>query len=151
MKFPLDATGSKLREIVSAANNSFQLKNLAELALAGGGRFNNCSKCGKRPGPKIQPPDLRKALKMLLPIPQPKILRLNVAPNFLDILDLQLYKSIADGLPALENLWLGHPEFPQIQNLKRRHTMRGYLCIILLLSVVCFRILKGLVWELWTV
>ncbi len=48
---------------------------------------------------------------MLLPLPQLKILRLSVAPNFLDILDLKLYRSITAGLPALEKLSLGHAEF----------------------------------------
>ena len=50
-------------------------------------------------------------MNMLLPMPNLKILRLSVAPNFLDVLDLQLYKSITDGLPSLEKLWLGHSEF----------------------------------------
>ncbi|KAF4632611.1 hypothetical protein G7Y89_g5515 [Cudoniella acicularis] len=48
---------------------------------------------------------------MLLPLPQLRILRLSVAPNFLDILDLKLYRSITAGLPALEELSLGHAEF----------------------------------------
>lgn len=48
---------------------------------------------------------------MLLPMHQLKTLRLSVAPNFLDVLDLQLYESITNGLPALEKLWLGHARF----------------------------------------
>lgn len=50
---------------------------------------------------------------MLLPMPHLKILRLSVAPNLLNVLDLDLYKSITDGLPALEKLWLGHEDFIQ--------------------------------------
>jgi hypothetical protein len=97
--------------VVFSVNRSCRLRNLTELALAGGGWFSNCDECGKRPGPNIKPTELRKALNVLLPMPQLKILRLSVAPNFLDILDLQLYKSITNGLPALEKLWLGHAEF----------------------------------------
>ena len=111
IKFPLEATGTMFLDVVSAANRSCRLRNLSELALAGGGWFNNCDECGKRPAPKITPAELREALIMLLPMSQLKILRLSVAPNFLDVLDLQLYKSITDGLPALEKLWLGHEEF----------------------------------------
>lgn len=48
---------------------------------------------------------------MLLPLPQLKVLRLSVAPNFLDVLDPKLYESIAKGLPALEKLTLGHADF----------------------------------------
>ena len=48
---------------------------------------------------------------MLLPMPHLKLLRFSVAPNFLDLLDLDLYKSIADGLPALGKLWLSHVDF----------------------------------------
>ena len=44
-------------------------------------------------------------------MPHLKALRLSVAPNFLDVLDFDLYKSITEGLPALETLRLGHAEF----------------------------------------
>lgn len=77
----------------------------------GGGWLKTCAECGKRPALKIRPTEVRDALNMLLPMPQLKILRLSVAPNFLDVLDLGLYKSITDGLPILEKLWLGHAEF----------------------------------------
>lgn len=98
-------------DVVSAAQNNCELRNLTELALSGGGWFDNCMECGKRPPPKITPEELRQALRMLLPLPKLKILRLSVAPNFLDILDLDLYKEITDQLHSIEKLWLGHSEF----------------------------------------
>lgn len=111
IKFPIEVTGRKFLDVVSAANNSCRLGNLTELALAGGGWFPHCWECGHRPPPQIRPADLRTGLNMLLPLPQLRILRLSVAPNFLDILDLKLYRSITAGLPALEKLSLGHPQF----------------------------------------
>ena len=111
IKFPIDADGTMFLDTVSAAKSSCRLENLTELALAGGGWFSNCDECGKLSEPIIQPHELREAMDMLLPIRRLKTLRLSVAPNFLDILDLELYKSITDGLPALEKLWLGNEMF----------------------------------------
>jgi hypothetical protein len=111
IKFPFEVTGRKFLDVVSAANNSCGLGNLTELALAGGGWFPHCRECEHQLRPQIRPADLRTGLNMLLPLPQLKILRLSVAPNFLDILDLKLYRSITAGLPALEKLSLGHAEF----------------------------------------
>ena len=111
IKFPIEATGRMFLDVVSAANKSCRLGSLTELALAGGGYFNNCPECRIHPGSDIKPTELREALKMLLPMPKLKTLRLSVAPNFLDVLDLQLYESITSGLPALEKLYLGHREF----------------------------------------
>ena len=111
IKFPFEVTGRKFLDVVSAVNNSCRLGNLTELALAGGGWSLHCRGCRYRPRPQIQPADLRAGLNMLLPLPQLKILRLSVAPNFLDILDLKLYRTITAGLPALEKLSLGHAEF----------------------------------------
>ena len=71
-----------------------------------------CTTCGVRPAPKITNAELRMALDMLLPLPQLKTLRLSVAPpDFLTVLDLELYRKIANGLPALEKLWLSPAEF----------------------------------------
>ena len=67
--------------------------------------------CGLGPNPKVQTEDFWKAMKMLRPMPLLRILRLTVAPNFLDILDMKLYKDMTRRLPALEVLWLGHPDF----------------------------------------
>jgi hypothetical protein len=104
IKFPVEATGPMFLQVVSAAKQSCRLHRLTELALAGGGYEAS-------PKPLIQSPDLRKAIQMLMPLPQLRTLRLSVAPNFLDVLDLQLYQEIADGLPALEKLMIGHPTF----------------------------------------
>jgi hypothetical protein len=111
IKFLFKVTGRKFQDVVSAANNSCRLGNLTELVLAGGGWFPHCRECGHRPRPQIRPADLRTGLNMLLPPPQLKILRLSVAPNFLDVLDLKLYRSVTVGLPALEKLSLGYAEF----------------------------------------
>lgn len=111
IKFPIEVAGREFLDVVSTANTSCRLGNLTELALAGGGWFPHCWQCGHRPRPQIRPADLRTSLNMLLPLPQLRILRLSVAPNFLDILDLKLYRSITAGLPALEKLSLGHAEF----------------------------------------
>lgn len=111
IKFPAEASGSMFLEVVSAAKENCRMENLTELALAGGGWFNNCGECGKRFAPNVQPAELRQAMKILLPLPQLTTLRISVAPNFLDVLDLEMYQSMADGLPNLERLWLGHPEF----------------------------------------
>lgn len=131
INFPREADADILLHIVSAAKESCQLKYLNELALTGGnsmkgppgGRHRHSSWYrGSEeifPGdPKFLPPDpptgtiqpreLRNALKILLPLPHLRTLQLSVAPNFLDILDLELYKSITDGLPALRTLSLGH-------------------------------------------
>jgi hypothetical protein len=98
IKFPFEVPGRKFLDVVSAVNNSCRLGNLTELVLAGGGWFPHCRECGHRPHPQIPPADLRTGLNMLLPLPQLKILRLSVAPNFLDILNLKLYRSITAGL-----------------------------------------------------
>ncbi|KAJ4292401.1 hypothetical protein N0V90_009063 [Kalmusia sp. IMI 367209] len=111
IKFRYDATGSQFLDVVKAAKQSCQLGNLKELALAGGGWFDNCPECGARPAPLIKPSTLRKALQHLLPLPNLKVLRISVAPNFLDILDMNMYKGIAAHLPNLEKLHLGHGEF----------------------------------------
>ena len=111
IKFPTAVTGRKFLDVMSAASDSCRLGKLTELALAGGGWFPHCWECVHRSSPQIPPADLRTGLNMLLPLHQLRILRLNVAPNFLDILDLKLYRSITAGLPALEELSLRHAEF----------------------------------------
>jgi hypothetical protein len=109
IKFPAHVTSTEFHEIVSAANTNCRLGHLNGLALAGGGWFTHC--CGARPEPRIQPADLRATFKMLLPMTRLKTLRLSVAPNFLDVLDLDIYKTMTAGLPSLEKLYLGHAEF----------------------------------------
>jgi hypothetical protein len=84
---------------------------MTELVLSGGGyhaRGHTTHDWGRRDpqqqGPGIRPVELRSALTMFLLLSQLTVLRLTVAPNFLDVLDLNLYRSITDGLPALEQL-----------------------------------------------
>ena len=56
----------------------------------------------------IKSTELREALTLLLPLPFLTTLQLSVAPSFLGHLDLNIYKSITDGLPALTTLSIGH-------------------------------------------
>ena len=111
LKFHFNATGSMFLDIISSLKKSCRLRHLTELALAGGGWFNNCGECGARPPPRIKPSELRSAMTMLLPLPQLRVLRISVAPNFLSILDLDLYRTITGGIQSLEVLSLGHREF----------------------------------------
>ena len=105
-------------DVVAAAKSSCRLTNLHELALAssfGGERWSaNQEEYENSSKDKISPTDLRTAVISLLPMPCLRNLRISVALNFLDILNLSLYKSIADGLPALEKLWLGYSESTRI-------------------------------------
>ncbi|KAH8647949.1 hypothetical protein BX600DRAFT_443284 [Xylariales sp. PMI_506] len=116
IKFPVEVTGPVFLDVVNAANRSCRLQNLVKLSLSGGGWLQAHGKDPRghevpRPPPLISGEELRQSITMLLPFHRLKLLRLSVAPNFLDILDLALYRSIAEGLPALEQLWLGHREF----------------------------------------
>lgn len=79
--------------------------------MQGGGCFRTCPECSTRPAPQIKSHELRQGLRIFLPLPKLKVLRLSVAPNFLDILDLEMYREITDGLQAVEKLWLSHGEF----------------------------------------
>jgi hypothetical protein len=108
IKFPPEVTNSMFLDLVAAAKRNCRLEKLTNLALAGGGWFENC---GQRPAPKLLPLEFRQGFQSLLPLPMLKVLRLSAAPNFLDVLDLDLYKSITDGLPSLEKLYLGHASF----------------------------------------
>ncbi|KAK9416899.1 putative F-box domain-containing protein [Seiridium unicorne] len=103
IKFPNSTNGRMLLEVVSAVKRSCRLRKLRELSLVGGQE----SHYRGNPSPMITPEELRAATKMLLPLPKLKLFCISVAPNFLDVLDLDLYQSIANGLPALETLWLG--------------------------------------------
>lgn len=111
MKFPIAVTGPMMQEVVEATKRNCRLEKLEDLAVAGGGWFSNCIECGERPAPKISPLEFRQCFQVLLPLPRLKVLRLSAAPNFLDVLDLDLYKEITDGLPLLEKLYLGHVSF----------------------------------------
>ncbi|KAI9688019.1 MAG: hypothetical protein M1820_010326 [Bogoriella megaspora] len=110
--FPVQGvSGKAFLDVVSAAHRNCRLSQLTELSLSGGGWRPHCWECGQHPEPKITPDQLRQAVKLLLPLPRLKRLRISVAPNFLDVLDMDLYRDIAHGLPALKSLWLGHASF----------------------------------------
>ena len=111
INFPSHVSDLVCLEVVRAVNSSCRLGNLTRLTLAGGQFHYHCGKCGYNANPKITPPVLREALTTFLPMPRLRTLHINVAPNFLDILDLDLYAAITAGLPALETLWLGHYGF----------------------------------------
>lgn len=111
IKFRYDVKGSQFLDRVRAIASSCKLDNLKELAFAGGGWFRHCMECGYRPAPLVKPAELREALTSLFPLPQLKSLRISVSANFLDILDLDMYRAMAKHLQNLETLRLGHPEF----------------------------------------
>jgi hypothetical protein len=114
IKFNVQSTsGSMFLEVVNAAKENCRLQNLTELALAGGGYVEHCWECAKHPDPMILPQDLMSAIKMLLPLPRLRKLRLSAAPNFLGTgePELSVYEEIAEGLPSLEILWLGSGTF----------------------------------------
>jgi hypothetical protein len=97
IKFPAVLNGAMILDLVSEANRSCRLRNLTELSLT--------QDYGKS---NVIPAEMRTVIQTLLPLPSLKTLRLDVGAHILDVLDLRLYKSIAEGLPALETLWLGH-------------------------------------------
>jgi hypothetical protein len=111
IKFPNGLCGDKFLDIVSTLKKSCRLSNLTELVLGGAGWFIHCGECALAPTPEIKPAKLREAISILLPLPRLKVLRVSVAPNMLDILDLRLYKSFAAGLSSLQKLYLGHSSF----------------------------------------
>ncbi|PMD16034.1 hypothetical protein NA56DRAFT_709119 [Hyaloscypha hepaticicola] len=155
IKFPHEVTGPMFLDVIEAANSSCRLRNLTELALAPGNAVNDWRSSRYRQRPAIQPAELREGLKMLLPMPHLKLLRLSVAPNFLDVLDLDLYKSIADGLPALEKLWLSHVDFVLtssygVQTSHERtplHHLAAFCCMLPSLVDVEFGTVDALRWN----
>lgn len=115
--FPIETTGKMLVDVVAAAKSSCQLQKLAELALSSN-RY--VSPYGMRPVPVLTSRETKKAINMLLPMTKLKVLRLGVTPSFLDVLDLQLYKSMADGLLSLEKLEVNHKDFSLQQGAARK-------------------------------
>ncbi|KAH8662627.1 hypothetical protein BX600DRAFT_466691 [Xylariales sp. PMI_506] len=111
IKFPTKTSGSTFLDVVSAATRNCRLEYLTDLALVGVVCSPECGFCLGQSVPLITPAELRAGLKMFLPLPHLKKLRISTAPNFLDELDLELYKSLADQVPILETLWLGHYSF----------------------------------------
>jgi hypothetical protein len=90
IKFSFEATGPMYLDMLSCAQENLRLDNLTELGLTSGGWFPHCDECATRPDTEISPVELRKGLSLLLPLPHLKTLHLSAAPNFLDILDLDL-------------------------------------------------------------
>ena len=114
ISFHVETTGPMLLDVISAAQRNIDLSSLTGLSLAGRSWIPHCMECGQHPGSKISPAELRQALRMLLPLPKLRVLRLTVAPNFLDELNMGLYKEIASGLPELDTLTLGHGSFASL-------------------------------------
>ncbi|KAF2658709.1 hypothetical protein K491DRAFT_713415 [Lophiostoma macrostomum CBS 122681] len=112
IKFPCDTTAIMFNDVVSAARESCRLDSLTELGFSGGGgSHGSCWGCWTRTIPRLSSAELRNSLRMLLPLPHLKTLRISVVPNFLEIFDLDAYRKVADALPALQGLWLGHAGF----------------------------------------
>jgi hypothetical protein len=147
IKFYFETTGVMFLDVISAANSSCRLKNLSELALASEVWTNNGPRRWvMRPAPNINSTDLREGLRMLLPLPKLKLLRLSVAPNFLDVLNVKLYKSITDGLPALEKLWLSHAEFTHYERTPLHH-LAAFCSMLPNLAEVSMGTVDGLTLE----
>jgi len=111
IKFHSSSTGAMLLETVSAAKDNCHLESLTELVLGAREWFITNHEFHEFPIPLIEPRFLREALVLLLPMSQLKVLRISAAPNFLDVLDLELYHTITNGIPSLEKLILGNPSF----------------------------------------
>jgi hypothetical protein len=110
MQFPCSTNGSMFLSIMSAVATSCRLQNLSELVLSATGWM--CRDCSAgHPRHHVPPEDLGRGLKMLLPLPQLRRLKISVAPNFLFNRDMDHYRELAEGLPALEVLCLGHREW----------------------------------------
>lgn len=111
VQFQTDEGSTIYLDVLAGASDHLRLHNLTELVLSANSWINHSDEFDIRDPPNIQPAILRQGVMMLLPLPCLKTLRIGVAPNFLNVLDLELYKTITCGLPMLENLTLGHREF----------------------------------------
>jgi hypothetical protein len=107
IKFPRYINGNMLIELMSEVNRHCQLRDLTELSFT----CCNANIAGGGYPPSISPSELTTALRTLLPLQRLKHLRISVAPNFLDALDLELDDSLAEYLPALESLRLDYSAF----------------------------------------
>ncbi|ESZ95395.1 hypothetical protein SBOR_4251 [Sclerotinia borealis F-4128] len=108
--FPCDTTGPMLLSFVRAVESNCRFQNLTELVLGGGSWFTHWYLYPERPPLKIRSEDLREAVKILLPMPQLKVLQLSVASGFLDDLDLALFQNMANAMPSLEKLYLNYAD-----------------------------------------
>ena len=108
IKFPIVTSGSQFVSLISAIKSTCDLTALKTLALAPSSSYNNCPECSSRPAPIIQPIHLRRALTILSPLPNLQVLKLQVAPNFLDPFDISTYERLAEAIPEVKTLWLGH-------------------------------------------
>lgn len=106
VKFPSATTASMLFDIVSGAVNGCHVHDLTELGLLTPA-YSRYRYWGSGERPMVTPPELRQAVSMFFPLPRLKRLHISVAPNFLDVLDIPMYRSITDAMPELESLWLG--------------------------------------------
>lgn len=113
IRFRYETTDRAYLETLKIASAQVVLQDLTELVLTSGGFRYHCWECGQLPPPAISPYGLRQGLVSLLPLTRLKVLRLAVAPNFLSLLDLELYKSITDGLPEVEKICFGSASFVQ--------------------------------------
>jgi hypothetical protein len=105
IKLPCDTNGDMLRVLIASAKINCRLEVLKHLSWVRAGWENSFQPS------KILPIDLRFNLQQLLPLPQLTSLNLTVAPNFLDLFDLEGYKEITQGLPKLRTLVLGHRDY----------------------------------------
>lgn len=114
VKFNSDADAALLLDTMHAFVETCCLDNLVELALSNGGWLPPYS---YHPGwnkPKIRGDEIREMLDVLGPLPRLRVLRLPLACDFLRVLDVQYYKRVAEAMPALQALTLGHRSFASI-------------------------------------
>jgi len=115
IKFPHSVNPDQLLATVAAARSNCRLRNLEELSLAGEGEGTNHQQYYHYSTSFIPPNVVAQGLISLLPLYSLRSLRLSVSPSFLSNLDLNLFRSIASGVPALEILRLTHPLGPNFR------------------------------------
>jgi hypothetical protein len=116
--------------VVSAASTACRLQHLTELMLSA--EDWTCPRCNRALRRIIHPLALIQGLKMMLPLRLLRTLEISVAPTFLDILDLQWFRGVAEALPALESLYLGHRELARTRQADMMRQETTPLCNIVI-------------------
>ena len=107
---PKSANGNMFLGVMSAASTHCQLQGLTDPGLVHQ-RGGHAATVQYTLAGVILPPQLRRGLGALLPLPQLRTLKISAIPNFLVGLDVLWYREAAEAMPALETLCLGHREW----------------------------------------
>jgi hypothetical protein len=102
IKFLMEANSGMFLDVTSSALKNCWLGHLTELVLSTAGWSASFLVYVCLTHIKLPPQELRVGLKMFLPLPRLRKLRVSARPNFLDVLDKRIYLDIAKGLPSLE-------------------------------------------------